>query len=63
VHEHTVGKLCECDNKNKICITNIIMNIIYVKNLDIQVLQQDIKEHIVETNFMINLMIVINSRV
>jgi hypothetical protein len=30
------------------------MNIISVKNSDIQVLQQDIKEHIVETNFMIN---------
>jgi hypothetical protein len=36
------------------------MNIISVKNSDIQVLQQDIKEHIVETNFMINLMYVIN---
>ena len=36
------------------------MNIISVKNSDIQVLQQDIKEHIVETNFMINLMFVIN---
>jgi hypothetical protein len=34
-----------------------------VKNSDIQVLQQDIKEHIVETNFMINLVFVINSRV
>jgi hypothetical protein len=32
------------------------MNIISVKNSDIQVLQQDIKEHIVETNFMNNLM-------
>jgi hypothetical protein len=39
------------------------MNIISVKNSDIQVLQQDIKEHIVETNFMINLMFVINSKV
>jgi hypothetical protein len=39
------------------------MNIISVKNSDIEVLQQDIKEHIVETNFMINLMFVINSRV
>ena len=37
------------------------MNIMSVKNSDIQVLQQDIKEHIVETNFMINLMFVINS--
>ena len=36
------------------------MNIISVKNSDIQVLQQDIKEHIVETNFMINLMFIIN---
>ena len=39
------------------------MNIMSVKNSDIQVLQQDIKEHIVETDFMINLMFVINSRV
>jgi hypothetical protein len=39
------------------------MNIMSVKNSDIQILQQDIKEHIVETNFMINLMLVINSRV
>ena len=39
------------------------MNIISVKNSDIEVLQQDIKEHIVETNFMINLMFDINSRV
>ena len=39
------------------------MNIMSVKNSDIQVLQQDIKEHIVEANFMINLMFVINSRV
>jgi hypothetical protein len=34
-----------------------------VKNSDIQVLQQDIKEHIGETNFMINLLFVNNSRV
>ena len=39
------------------------MNIMSVKNSDIQVLQQDIKEHIVETDFMINLLFVINSRV
>ena len=39
------------------------MNIMSVNNSDIQILQQDIKEHIVETNFMINLMLVINSRV
>jgi hypothetical protein len=39
------------------------MNIMSVKNSDIQVLQQDIKEHIVGTNFMINLIFVINSRV
>jgi hypothetical protein len=39
------------------------MNIMSVKNSDIQILQQDIKEHIVETNFMINLMLVINHRV
>jgi hypothetical protein len=38
------------------------MNILSVKNSDIQVLQQDIKEHIVETNFMINLMFIINQR-
>ena len=36
------------------------MNIISVNNSDIQVLQQDMKEHIVETNFMINVMFIIN---
>ena len=39
------------------------MNTMSVKNSDIQVLQQDIKKRIVETNFMINLLFVINSRV
>ena len=39
------------------------MYIMSVNNSDIQVLQQDIQEHIVETKFMINLMFVINSRV
>ena len=34
--------------------------LVSVKNSDIQVLPQDIKEHIVETNFMINLMFIIN---
>ena len=36
------------------------MNIMSIKNSDIHLLQQDIKEHIVETNFMI-VMCIINS--